>query len=231
MTNQETLTLSLSEALLLLALHDEKGSIVFRASTAIDYAVAGAGILELILDGQVELADKKVRIVEAATANSPLKTAILEQLAKSRKVRKLDYWVMNLPHKIKHIKSLITDQLTDKGILREDEKKVLWIFSIKRYPTVDGSPESQLRRRIHDIVLGNDAAEDWEAALLGLVKACDLINDLFEREDRRVAKKRIKDLQSHTQIGKAVENAVGAATAAVIAATTAAVAASAAASG
>lgn len=215
--------LSLSEELLLLALNDEKGNISLQASSTIDYGIAGAGLLELIFKKCIYLdAANKLRVSEGAIGESAFQKSILAQLTLSTKHRKLDYWVQRLPSKMKPIKTTILQSLIEGGILSEKKKVVLWVFSLDRYPMVDGSPEAELRKRIHDIVLGNEEPGESEGALLGLVQACGLINEIFEKNDRRIAKKRIKEIAKNQIMAKAVEDALAAAMAAVIAATTAA---------
>ena len=62
--NSNSIELNLIDQLTLLALDDEKGTFVAE-SNAYSYALAGALIMELALQGRIELAEKKVIINHA----------------------------------------------------------------------------------------------------------------------------------------------------------------------
>jgi hypothetical protein len=81
---------------------------------------------------------------------------------------------------------------------------------------------------VRTAVLGGNEIDTRTAFLLSLASACSVVGRLFSRDERRIAKKRIKAIIENELIGKAVNDAV---TAAVLnAATAAAVAAAVAAS-
>src|SRR5690606_2510950 len=107
----------------------------------------------------------------------------------------------------------------------------LWIFQSPRFPTSDPGPEASLRGQIRDVVLAGIQPDERLLLLLSLIKATDLTNQIFERGERRHAKRRIKDLVEGEESGSAVRSAVADATTAVgIAASAAAITASTAAS-
>lgn len=222
--------LSLAEKLMLLALHDEKGSVVFSASSALQYGLAGALILELFFQNKITLTEKNIRVIDATPAGDSLLDQVLELISSSKKQKDPKHWIYKIDRKVKGIKNKITDALVQKEILRREERRLLWVIHYNRYPTRNISPEQEIRQRIQNIVLMNHPPDETDRALISLLKACSLVNEVFSKGQRKQAKKRIKEIAEDEKVGKAVSDIVAeitvAVTTGVIAATSASAATS-----
>jgi hypothetical protein len=124
----------------------------------------------------------------------------------------------------------VLDELTEKGILRKEEHRILWIIPADRYPAEDDSPEDDLRNTIRSAVLEGTTPKPRTAVLIGILKACDLLDTVFSRDERKQFGDRIDSIASAEMMGAAVSKSVremqAATMAAVSAATVAAVIAS-----
>ncbi|MFH1737603.1 MAG: GPP34 family phosphoprotein [bacterium] len=209
--------LTLPEELLLLALDDEKGKTVGSAAGALPFGLAGALIFELHLSEQIALRGKNVTV----TDNGPLDDEILDlglrHIRDSKKVRSLDYWIGSLSSKIRDLQQRIIDRLISKGILKQEEQRVLWVFPVQRYPTDDPRTESDVRKRIRSVILHGKQPDLRTVLLLSLVKACNLIPEVFRKDEVEHAKERIEHLTQKEPVGEAITHAVQAVQAAVIA--------------
>ena len=208
--------LTLSEKLLLLALHDEKGSVVFSASMALPYGLAGALLLELYLANKITFVDKKVQVIDATTTNNELLNEALALIDNSSKLRSAEYWLSSISSKVKGIQQRLANQLVNKGILAEQEQTFLWVIKSTRYPTQDAKPEHDIRQQLKDIVLDGQNATEEDIALLSLVQVCELIAEVFNKDDRKFAQKRIKELAKDEKVSKAISQTVEQITAALL---------------
>jgi hypothetical protein len=215
--------LSLPEKLMLLALNDEKGSIIFSASTALPYGLAGSIILELLFQNKLTLNNKKIEILDESPIEDPLLNKAISLIKESNRERDVKHWVHRLERKLKGLKTTIIERLIAKEILRKEKNKFLWVIPVRHYPMSNVAPEQEIRTRIHQIILQNDTPTQQDIALLSLIKGCGLFNEVFKKEDRKIAKKRIKEIVEKERIGEAVSAVVTEITAAV---TTAIIAAS-----
>ena len=93
-------------------------------------------------------------------------------------------------------------------MLFEKEHSFMWIINYNRYPTQNSQPELDVRNRIKQIVLDDAEPTEAEIALMSLVLACELIGEIFENDDKKVAKERIKALSKGQKISKAVSKTV-----------------------
>ena len=71
-------------------------------------------------------------------------------------------------------------------------------------------------------MLHDHPADEANVALISLMKACGLVNEVFSRDERKAATRKIKELAESEQFGKAVSAVVTEMTAAITVAITAA---------
>lgn len=208
--------LSLAQELLLLALKDEKGTLAVE-SMFLRHGLAGALLLELLFEGRLAIVDKKVKLIDGSTHPDPFLEGTLVYIRESKKERKLKDWVKRLAEKQSKLVREMTTSLVAAGILQHEEGKILWVFPHHTYPTNDPTPELLIRRRIDDVILGGSTPDDRTSALISLALACRLAGELFEKDVRRDAKKRMKEIAKSNQGGAAaVKQAIEDVEAAVI---------------
>lgn len=200
--------LTLPEELMLLALRDDKGSVIFSASTALPYGLTGAVLLELFFMGKITYENKKIRAIDKSQIDDPVLDDALSIMKVSSKDRNPKYWVQKINSKVKKLKQRVVDNLVEKQILNREGHKILWFFNINRYPTLDVVPEMEIRNKIRNIVLSQYEVTEREIALLSLMTACSLVNEVFQRSERKLAKKRIKELIENQKMSKDVSSAV-----------------------
>lgn len=200
--------LTLLEQLMLLALRDDKGSVMFSASTALPYGLAGAVLLELFFDGKITHQDKKIKVIDQNLIDDIVLNEALSLMKNSSKDHNPKYWVQKINSKVKKLKQRVIDKLVEQQILNREGHKILWFFNIDRYPTLDVVPEMEIRNKIRNIVLNDYKPTEREIALLSLMKACSLINEVFQRGERKIAKKKIKKLIENQKMSKDVSSAV-----------------------
>jgi Golgi phosphoprotein 3 len=208
--------LNLAEELLLLALNDEKGTILMAGATGLPYGLAGALLVELIDAGLARVEGKMLVAAPAGSARDEILDGILTEVRSAKRTRDIKHWVAKVGRSGGKIKAKIADRLVAKGILRKEEGRLLLIFPTTRYPQVNPMPEYGVRERIRAVLRGMTLPDERTAALISIVHACDLIGFLFDKEERREAKKKAKEIGASQPVGSAVARTVEAVRAAVI---------------
>lgn len=216
--------LSMHEQLMLLALRDEKGTLESRAGMHA-YALGGAILAELVLQGRVTIeADKKqlVNLEDRSLLGEEFLDEALELVATAKRRRRAENWVARFAY-IKKLRHRIAQQLCRRGILKESEDKILWIFTRKIYPEIDPRPEDQLVEQLREAIFADTTkVQPQTAIVLSLAHATGMLGIHFDKKDLKRRKKRIEQIISGQAIGGATKAAVEAAQAAMIAAQTAA---------
>jgi hypothetical protein len=208
--------LNLAEELLLLAMHEKKGTVLLRAQTALPYGLAGALIIELVEAGLLRLEGKNLVAAPGGYAQDELFEEVLAKVRSSKRVHSLKSWVLRMGRSGGKIKKRLLARLVEKRVLQREEHRVLGIFPSQKYPEADSRPEYEIRRRVTSGILRGSARDERTAALISLAYACDLIGLLFEKGERRDAKKRAKEISKKQPVGSAVAHTVAAIRAAAV---------------
>jgi golgi phosphoprotein 3 len=217
--------LTLPEEVMLLALHDEKGTVSFGSMYA--YAIAGAIIGELVLRGRIDVERVKkstfVNVRNGTPVGDPLLDEALQKMRTAKRRGSVQTWVQrfsSLPAR----KRLI-DRLRQRGILRREEGLLFFVFPRDTYPTSDRAPERDAIERMRRAIFDDQAPDIRTAILASLAHATGLLAPIFGSKQLKPRKQRFKDIAAMTDISGAteaalrgVQDAIAAANAAVMAA-------------
>ncbi|HLK56651.1 MAG TPA: GPP34 family phosphoprotein [Chthonomonadaceae bacterium] len=181
--------LSLPESLLLLSL-DEGGHNRAVATGVLNYAVAGAVLFELHLRQCIRVVAKQVEVLDATPTGDACLDAVLEALQASTAQRSIQYWILTLSRNVRMVEN-VASGLVARGILREEQNRVLGLIPVRRYPTEDPNAGADLRDRLYSAIMGDLAPDVRDRALIALAHRCALLAPLFLKEERQEAKMRI----------------------------------------
>lgn len=217
-------SLSLSEKIYLLAVHPEKGGIVFSAAQKLDFALLGALFLEMMLDKKIEVENKRIKVVNPKS-NDSIQNYLLQKMSKASQSRKITTWISKFRLSMKRIRRHIKSSLVQKRLLRLEEKQFLF-FRWKKPMVLNKQYLYKLKSEIENqIFQGTDIEENL--MLLALIKPSGLLKQIIPAKDKRkTANRKLKQLMAGNQVSEAVSSAIAAAqaVAASVAATSAAVA-------
>jgi golgi phosphoprotein 3 len=221
--------LHLYEEILLLAVHDEKGS--FHSSMH-SHALAGALVTELVLRDRLRVveASRKRSFLEAAslkTTGDPLLDEVLERVGTAKRRAQVKTWVGRIAG-TRRLRHRAAERLVERGLLARDEGRILGIIPRVRYPTADPGPEERLVAAMRDALMDDGPSHPHLAVLLSLTASSGILRHLFGRKVLRERRKRIEALKTLEGVPTATREAIVATQAAVVAAVTAATAAAAA---
>ncbi len=222
--------LHLPEELLLLALDDARGQVLAQARIGLPFGLAGAALMEMTLNGELRIDDGKLFVTDVAHPLDDAPFVSIRALLHDKPGKKVRYWVDRLPRKLRGLQQQWLDALVARGTLEHRESRVLFIFSVQRYPERDNRPERDIRARIDAVLLHGNTPDPRTAMLIQLASACRLLQAMYPRDQRKRVQARAKALQDlpiADDIDAATRAAVNAATAAAaMVAITAATAAS-----
>ena len=216
----------LAEDVLLLLTDDASGKAVVD-KTHLDLAVAGGVLLDLATLGRVAVTGegeqvKAGRLVVRDVA--PTDDDVLDEaLARVGALGPMKPY-RALPKLAKGLREELLARMVARGILREQEGRVLGIFPSHTWPAIDPSHERQVRAGLNDVLVVGRAPAPREAALISLLQAIGQVPKVLgdvgvpARELRR----RAKDVASGSFVDEAVRRAVEEINAGMAAAITAA---------
>jgi len=207
---RENNMLTLPQELYILALHEEKGRVPASLATSLHYGLGGAILAELILQGRVGLDDNRKAVVvnNSMFGDDNLLNEGLERIQASGRHHKSTYWVSTFSDYIKKLEKRLARRLVDQGVLRMEEKRFLGVVPYEAYPAQDASARFWIKQHLRSVVLGGEAPDAHTATLLSLVRACDLLERVFTRDEMKRARRKIEELTRGEAIGEAVQQAI-----------------------
>jgi hypothetical protein len=212
--------LHLHEELLLLALHDTKGTLG-GAHTSI--GLGGAIAAELLLRERIRIDEsrrwrKLVEVRDIRRTEDAILNECLKRIRDAKRRASIQTWITRFSS-TKKLHHRVAEELCARRILRADEQEILLIFKRRVFPEIDPGPEREIIERLRTAIFSDDReVEPRTVVLAALAHAVGLLNPTFGRRELRPRKQRLKSLVKGDVIGKATSDAVEAAQAAVAAA-------------
>jgi Golgi phosphoprotein 3 GPP34 len=210
------MALLIAEELLLVA-YREDGTAHGKGSE-LDAALGGALLVELALAGNVELTERDV--VAAGQPPVPTHPELAAALtAIASKPRRPKSWVQRLA---KGARRRLLDGLVERGVLAEEQYRRLGVFAAHRYPATDPAPRLEIEGRLRAAVVDGGQPDERTAALASMIAAAGLERRVFPQDDRKLVKRRLKEIAEGDAVADAVRKTIRAAHAATMAAVSAA---------
>lgn len=207
--------LSLKEKFALLALHPDNGTNIIP--TFIGHGLAGAILLELAALEKLKVVDHRIILLDHKHTGDAQLDYIMDVVKAYSKPPKVKNLIAKVQGKTSRIKKPIIEGLIKKRYLRLVEKKFLFI-RYKRYPSGNQSYRKDLIEHIRRLVLRKITFDNDTTLLAGLCGATRLSYKFFKGgEERKTARKRIKEIVKENEIDQAVDATVQAVQAAVMA--------------
>lgn len=166
---------TIAEEVLLLAYSEAEGRQLI-GSSELDAALGGAILAELAINDRIDLAGKQVTVRDATPLGDEELDAALARIAGEPRERKPEWWVQKF-HSAKLRKRLLS-RLAERGVLREEQHKILGIFPSTRYPERDPSIEQGIRERVQSVLSGTDPDERI-AVLVAVLHAAKIDRKAF----------------------------------------------------
>lgn len=215
--------LCLHHELALLALDDSRGTF---AGTMYQYGFAGAILSELLLQGLITASDdkqKSVNVVGDQSTGDPILDEVKSMIHVANKPQGLQYWVSKVAG-IRDLHHRVAGQLSELGIVSKVEGKVLWIFTRRLWPELDGTYEDAIRKRMAEVMFDSKRLPDERTAvLIAIAVATDVLKANFPPVELRQHQARVKEISEGKRLAAgATKQAIEAAQAAIMAATIAA---------
>ena len=216
----------LATDLLLLALDDERGTVLPEAGVGLGYGLAGAIVMELALRGRLQVEGERVSATGSAT-DDPLLDDALRMIA-ATPGKTLSHWVRHLPGELNGLRQRLLDRLVAQGTLARRDQRVLLLFHRNVYPERDARVERDIRARLDGVLLHDESPDAATACLIHLAAACRVTDAIYPRDQHEAIRARIAQLNDPGAAGaNAVADMVARAeTAAVTAAAMSAITAS-----
>lgn len=205
--------ITLKEKFILLAMNPEKGTNLIP--TFIGHGIAGAILLELAGLKKVNIEDNRIIVTDSKRTGDEQLDLVLAYLKDAGKPLKVKTIINKFQGKASKIKKPLLAGLVNKRFLHRNEKRFLF-FKYNLYPSANRKYRDDLIEHIRRLILRDIKSEDDIPLLAGLTGATQLFTKFFrDRKERKLARKRVKQIVKENEIEGAIDETVKAVQAAI----------------
>ncbi|NIV43243.1 MAG: phosphoprotein, partial [Candidatus Dadabacteria bacterium] len=180
--------LTLAEDILLLLLDDESGELANIDLMTLNYAMAGAVLMDLGLRNRIDNDLEKLIVADSTPTGIAMLDKYLQKINSENNDNNTRYWLTELSNYGEEIMDSAIEMLIDKKILKMEEKKFLWVIGTRVYPMIDDKEEKEVKKRIIDLLMSDDIPSPKDVVLVSLMDTCSLFTTILsEKEVERLS--------------------------------------------
>ncbi len=199
--------LTFSEDLVLL-LNDEDGAPLPVRQDIVASALAGAVLMDLAFANRIDTDLEALFVNDPTPVGNPALDRILARIAARTEVCDTKTWLGVLSvEEAPTIQEQTLAGLVEQGVLTVRESRIPWVRG-RRYPSGDGKAATELRQHVADVLSSDEIPDPRDVALISLLDACEILPDIFPRQEIEDYRPRIALLRKMDLIGREVAGAV-----------------------
>ena len=176
-------------------------------STALDYAVAGASIMELERQGILDSDIENVILISRAPVADPVLARVQGEIWRggTKQIRK---WLDVIASMGVELRELAMDKLVRQGLLERSERRTFFLFRKVVYSLLDDREAQRMRERLEVVVKSIDIPTADEVRLVCLADATGLLGLVIGREEKLKHTERISVLRKMDLVGQVTAAAI-----------------------
>ncbi len=198
--------LSIAEGFYLIALDDEEGRILAAAEKTVVPGVISACILELYLLKKIKLDGGKISVVDTIGTGNGILDNVLKKLQTGPG---LIEQIKTLSAKFKDIQEDLNALLVQRGILKKEETKLLWIPLSDRMDNANYAFEQEIRNSLKAIVFKSAKPSPAFTVLYSIIDDCNILNEVFKDKDELIDAEKVgKEIVERSGVEPELANAL-----------------------
>ena len=196
--------LTLADEIVVLALDDSSGEISPTYLPVASIAAVGGILMELALQGRIDTDLKSLFIVNPAPTGDDLLDPILSEIGAEPERHSSAWWIDELSGRHPDLVERILRRLVKAGILRQEERRFLWVFSRRAYPQVSGREEREAKARLMAVLFKDEVPDPRDTLLLGLANSTGALSKILTEDELAKASRRTSEVAALEEIGRSV---------------------------
>ena len=199
--------LRFAEEIILLLLRDEDGRFIQIPTWSMDYAIAGAALMDLAMENRIDTDLENLILIDSSPVGDDILDPILAEVTAGGN-SDTRYWVEQVSRRGAEIREKALDRLVERGILEREDDRFLWVFRSRRYPTLDGDAEREVKLRILNVLFSDEIPDPRDQMIICLADACGIFPRILSRQEHARASERIAQVSRLDLIGQTMSQAI-----------------------
>lgn len=191
--------LSLAEGLMLIALDDEEGRLLSAAEHSIDHGLLAILILELSLIKRVGFESNKIVVKDSTGTGNKVLDSVLKAIGGGGD--SVSATIKKIASGFDSIQDDVIELLVQRGILKVESTKLLWIPVSERMDNANYAFEQEIRDTLKAVVQKGQKPTPAIIILMSMISNCKILEEVFQEKDELIdAVKVAKDITNSPAI-------------------------------
>ncbi len=200
--------LTMLEEVVLLAVDEQTGRVQTSQGYGTGYALAGAVFFDLALAKKIDTDTDNVLILDPTPTGIAVLDKALLTMAKHPDKKTVRSWIEELKSLDQELEEAALQLLVERGVLRHETSKRLWIIDVERFPVVDDKPQRHVKLRLAQAILGDEIPDTRDIMLVSIAEACGLLSLVLQPHELELRRQRIDMLCGLETISRTVKAAI-----------------------
>jgi hypothetical protein len=196
--------LTLADEIVVLVLDDSAGAINSDFLPVANVAVAAGILMELALRRRIDTDQTSLFIIDSTPTGDTLLDEILDEIKAEADTHSSAWWIDSVSMRHDGLIDRVLHRLVSAGVLQEEERTFLWVFSHRAYPQVTGREEREAKARLMGVLFKDELPDPRDTLLLGLANATGALSKILSDDEMRKVSPRIAKVVALEEIGRSV---------------------------
>ncbi len=188
--------LTFAEEIYLLALDEKTGKFIIPAKDVVLHnALAASALCELSYLKKIDTDPEYLFLIDSKPTGNTILDYVLEYLFRMQLDKIPIYQCLKIMYPTgKKLEERVAESLVEKKVLKQLNRKLLWISVDQRYPVIDNHEIVDVKTRLGGLIKSDEIPDPREAILISLVHACGLDSRILTPAELKQYRERVKSL-------------------------------------
>ncbi len=200
--------LRFAEEMMLLMLDDEGGKFIDVPTVSLEHALAGSVLMDLALERRVDTDPKQLFVIDPTPTGDDLLDPTLARIVQAEETHDCGHWIKASAVHADEIRERALDRLVERGILRREEDRFMWVLPTRRYPIIDNKTVREVKLRIMEVLFSDEIPDARDIIIISLSDVCGILRSLLSSRELKTTAQRVDQVRKMDLIGREVSETV-----------------------
>jgi Golgi phosphoprotein 3 len=200
--------LTMLEEVVLLAVDEKSGRVRSTREFGASYALVGAVFFDLALAKKIDTDTEHIQIIDSTPTGNATFDRMLARMASRPDLKTVGEWIEEMFMRRDDLEGEALRSLIDRGVLRHEQSKLLWVIDVERFPIVDNKPQQHVKVRLANAILSDEIPDTRDIMLVSIADQCGLLGYVLSDDELENRRERIRMLSKLETISRKVADAI-----------------------
>lgn len=200
--------LTIPEELYLLAVNETEGDIHATNNKSFKTALSGAILMNLAMEHRIDTDLEKLIVDKKEAIGNDVLDIVSNEIQLDQSDHNIKYWIDKLTEKSDSYKNMILNSLIRKGVLKIEDKKVLWVFSSRKYPVIDDTEITEVRARVRELVFSDEIPDIQDIVIISMLFYSGMLDLVLTDGEIDEKVDRIEQIAKMDLIGQSISKVI-----------------------